>query len=579
MAQQKGGGLARKLLADALYNQGVSLLIYGEMLDAAEKTLLSALEFDAKHAPSLHNLGAIHDRRGSLCKAITFYERALKANSRHIECMQNLATAYQRCDRLEEASKLLHQLAVMDPANAGLYHLRDALLIRSIIPDKDYPTAVRRHMHASLDNCLKASLRGEAPERHAAPYFFLSYHGIANTDLHRKIALTYLHSSPSLAWNGLPPDHRAADNRRLRIGIASANLHNHSIGHTSRGLVEHLDRAKFEVVVIRLAPSPQDEMANAIDRASDQSFTVDYSNLARAREQIANLQLDILFYQDIGMEPFSYLLSFARLAPIQLTSFGHPDTTGVPNMDYFISSDLYEIEGAQAHYTEQLVLLPNAGTLSYYYKPEQPAAASRNEFGLDDDMHLYFCPQTLFKMHPDMDEVFFGILARDPLARIVLIEPAQTHMRQALEKRWKTRGSAGADRIVFIKRLLHADYLRLMSCADVMLDTVHFNGQNTNLEAFSLGIPVVTWPGAMQRERHTIGMYKAMGEESFSELIAASTADYAEKAVNVATDKKLRSDLQARIAQHCDVLYENMDFVRSCEAAFMQMANEKLRLA
>ena len=24
----------------------------------------------------------------------------------------------------------------------------------------------------------------------------------------------------------------------------------------------------------------------------------------------------------------------ARLAPVQLTSFGHPDTTGIPNMDY-----------------------------------------------------------------------------------------------------------------------------------------------------------------------------------------------------------------------------------------------------
>ncbi len=93
------------------------------------------------------------------------------------------------------------------------------------------------------------------------------------------------------------------------------------------------------------------------------------------------------------MEPFSYFLAFSRLAPVQLTTFGHPDTTGVPNMDYFISSTLYELEGAQEHYSERLVLVPNAGTLSYYHKPELPAPpASRTEFGLSSQEHCVLLP-------------------------------------------------------------------------------------------------------------------------------------------------------------------------------------------
>jgi protein O-GlcNAc transferase len=65
-----------------------------------------------------------------------------------------------------------------------------------------------------------------------------------------------------------------------------------------------------------------------------------HGGLERAHTQLGALELDVLFYQDIGMESVSYFLSFARLASVQCVSFGHPNTTGVPNMDYFISNDL-----------------------------------------------------------------------------------------------------------------------------------------------------------------------------------------------------------------------------------------------
>lgn len=70
------------------------------------------------------------------------------------------------------------------------------------------------------------------------------------------------------------------------------------------------------------------------------------------------------------MEQKSYALAMARLAPVQFVSFGHPNTTGIPNRDYFISNDLYEPEDAQAYYTENLVLLRDLPTLAHYYRPK-----------------------------------------------------------------------------------------------------------------------------------------------------------------------------------------------------------------
>jgi len=375
--------------------------------------------------------------------------------------------------------------------------------------------------------------------------------------LHQAIAQAHLRAAPSLEWKAPHIDSWKGRSGRIRIGIASTNLFNHSIGHTSRGLVEMLDRERFEVVVIRVGATPVDEFAAAIDHAADQVVLIPPGDLQKAREAIAALSLDILFWQDIGMDPITYLLAYARLAPVQVTSFGHPDTTGIPNMDYFISSSLYEVDGAQEDYSERLVTLADLGTLAYYHRPAMPTGANRGHFGLVDEEHVYLCPQALFKLHPDMDDVLLEIVERDDKARIVLIEPSLRHMRTSIEARMTQLSPKLGE--------------RLLRCADVMLDTLHFNGQNTSLEGFAMGVPIVTLPGTLQRSRHSYGMYRAMG---FMDLVAESKSDYAAKAVAVATDPAFRAHSQASIAESAGVLYENAAFVRHCEEAFVNMVEQ-----
>ena len=107
----------------------------------------------------------------------------------------------------------------------------------------------------------------------------------------------------------------------------------------------------------------------------------------------------MLVFAEVGMDAVTYTLAFSRMAPIQCATWGHPDTTGSPAIDYFISSELLETAEADAHYTERLVRLPNLGT--YYERPRLVGPAAVAEFfGLPADRHLYLCPQTLFKFHP-----------------------------------------------------------------------------------------------------------------------------------------------------------------------------------
>src|SRR5262249_32574235 len=150
------------------------------------------------------------------------------------------------------------------------------------------------------------------PLEMSGSYFPLSYHGIGNIDIARAMAALYLKWCPSLAWRSPHVEGWKPPERRIRIGLVSRFFRNHSISNTTRGLIEQLDREHFEVIVIRLVPSPGDQSAALIDKAADRVVTVP-PGLQPAREAIASLQLDVLFYQDVGLEPVSYFLAFARL--------------------------------------------------------------------------------------------------------------------------------------------------------------------------------------------------------------------------------------------------------------------------
>jgi CRISPR-associated protein Csy1 len=208
------------------------------------------------------------------------------------------------------------------------------------------------------------------------------------------------------------------------------------------------------------------------------------------------------------------------------------------------------------------------GTLSYYHRPSAPAApAAREELALQPGDRIYFCPQTLQKIQPAMDEIFLRIIELDPQARIVLIA-FDPRRRKALEMRMSRFSDRLAARVRFVDHVAYDRFLARLAVADVLLDTVHFNGQNTTLEGFAMGTPVVTLPGTLQRSRHGLGLYRAAG---FMDLVASDAEDYARKAVRVASDTVFRRHCREAIAAGCARVFEDMRFVRHTERALEAM--------
>jgi predicted O-linked N-acetylglucosamine transferase (SPINDLY family) len=408
------------------------------------------------------------------------------------------------------------------------------------------------------------SLTDPAAEVGLTP-FYLSYHGRNNLPLFRSLAAFYGRASPGLLWTSPHCTRPRRKGGRIRVGIVSRFLHAHSIGKTTRGLVAQLSRERFEVTVLFAGRMADDEVARFIRDRADRALVLEPS-LETARRQVSELELDVLFYQDIGMEAFTYFLAYSRLAPVQCVSFGHPDTTGIANMDWFVSNDLFELPGAQAHYSERLFELHDLGTLAYYYRPRLAGAVrTRASFGLSEEEHIYLCPQTLFKVHPEFDALVGGILKGDPQGRVVFIEAKVGAWTQALRERLERSLGEMAQRVSFAGHQDTESFLWLISVADVMLDTVHFNGMNTSLEAFAVGTPVVTLPGQFQRARHTQGMYRKMGLE---ECIARDARHYVQIALRLGMEPAWRAQVRGRILERCAVLYEDARVVREFERFF-----------
>lgn len=531
-----------------------------------------ALQALARCAQLLPGVAPVHYRIGCLLQDMGRAEPALWHHELAARLAPSLFGALHNAGKLAASLGLVergrrylseaHRLRPQDGIN-----MRLELLTEAIHDSTQAIAESRARFDQGLDRVLEAPPRIEDPLNKAdLPTFYLAYHGVCNRPLHAKLARAFRLAVPDLDWQA---PHCLVSGRRpgrIRIGFLSGFMRDHSIGKVARGLIAGLDRELFEVYVLNIPPVVHDETARWIRAHADHWLAV-ADRLSEARAQIAALELDVLFYQDIGMEPFSYLLAFARLARVQCLSYGHPDTTGIPNMDYYVSNDWYEPPDGAEHYSERLFRLRELPTLAYYYRPRVPdSLPKREELGLPLDTHLYVCAQTPFKLHPDFDAVMRRILERDAAARIVLFADRCEEWSVRLMRRFRRTLPELAGRIQFLPRQPYPRYLQLIGIADVMLDTLHFNGMTTSLEALAVGTPVITLPTGLQRGRVTQAMYRAMGIEG---CIAADADQYAELAVGIGANADRRRALHALIRERNHLLFEDRRAISEFERFFL----------
>jgi predicted O-linked N-acetylglucosamine transferase (SPINDLY family) len=279
----------------------------------------------------------------------------------------------------------------------------------------------------------------------------------------------------------------------------------------------------------------------------------------------------VLIYPEIGMDPMTLKLASLRLAPVQAASWGHPETTGLPTIDCYLSAEGLEPHGAQAHYTERLVALPHLGC---YVEPYAGpvAVVEPGRWGLPADTPLLLCPGTPFKYAPEHDTLYAQIARRLGACRLCFfvsrVEELTQKLRCRLARAFEQQGLEFERHVSFIPWLPRPEFYGLMQRADLMLDTLGFSGFNTALQAVECALPLVTCEGRFLRGRLASGILERIG---LPELVARDEAQYVDLAVRLIQDAELRGQLRRRIASGRHALYRDTAPIRSLED-FLQRA-------
>jgi predicted O-linked N-acetylglucosamine transferase (SPINDLY family) len=285
----------------------------------------------------------------------------------------------------------------------------------------------------------------------------------------------------------------------------------------------------------------------------------------------------VLMFPEIGMDKVSAQLAGERLAAVQCVSWGHPVTSGFPTIDYFISSDLMEPPNAAAHYSENLVRLPN---LSIYYEPVDvaPVEIDRAELKLRQDAVVYWCAQSLPKYLPQFDEVFARIALEIPDCQFAFIEfgggKGVTEMfKFRLERAFGAAGLNAADHCVFLPRLAPDHFTAAIGQCDIVLDSIGWSGCNSILEGLVHDIPIVAFAGQMMRGRHAAAILNMM---NVRDTTARTVDEYISMASALGRNEQRRKDVSSEIAANKHRVYRDLQCIAGLQS-FLEEAVRKPR--
>ena len=556
-------------------------------LEKAMAAYRCALELAPQNAEVLNNLANLLHDQGDAQKAIDRYKTAIAIKPDYAEAHCNLGNVLKDQRRLDEAGQsyrhaiklrgdyarahqalgsVLVDLGRLDEAAAGyrqvarirsdpvLPEVRIASLCPRVFQDNQQIDDYRRRLLEKL-----ARLSGHGRNIDLAELSFFGYEPPFDLLLQGRDDRPIREAYAAVFENCFPRQVAPGSDGPPRIGFLVTNGHEGIFIRCMRGILENLRPGLFRPAVI-CSPGGIGKIGRSIHVEGLDLLAIP-ERFDRAVELIQDNRFDLLYFWEIGTDPTNYFLPFCRLAPVQCTSWGVPGTSGISEVDYYLSSDLIEVPDADDHYTE--VLYRAETLLAYEYRMTLPDSPKRrSDFGLPADRNVYLCPQQLGKIHPDFDPILGEILRRDERGLLALVEDYHQYAGECLRERLARTIPDVVQRIVFLRRQTLSDYMCLVAAADVLLDSLHYGGGITAYDAFSFDQPIVTLPSQYRRGRYALGCYRKMG---IMDCVAATPAEYVDIAVRLGTDQEYRESVRARIHSAAGVLFEDLDSVREFE--------------
>lgn len=595
--------------AEAHYNLGTALRALGRGEEAI-KSFDHALALQPKYAKAHNNRGAALEALNRLEEALASYQAALAIAPGFAEARTNRSRVQTALGRFDDALQSADAYIALRPDDADGYLERGKLLVdlnRIDDAEQDFQKGLAlrpQHAETRFADCIGAlpilyadegeiARRRETYERKlralcadaeagkltgdldkaivARMPFLLAYQGASDRELQSLYgALIHRIVARRDAPPALPPP--PAPGEPIRVGFVSSHFFLHSNWKIPiKGWLSQLDRMRFKIFGYHLG-TKRDAETEAAAALCDR-FVHRILDVAGWRREILSDAPHVLIYPGLLMDNFSLPLAAQRLAPVQITSWGHPETSGLPTLDYYLSSDLMEPADGAAHYTEELVRLAN---LSIYYEPVavEPMAVTRAELGLRGDAAVFWCGQSLYKYLPQHDAVFARIAQAAPQSQFVFLRhngaPLVNELFQRrLERTFAALGLRATDHCVHLGRLSQSKFVAAIGLADVFLDSIGWSGCNSALESLPRDKPIVTTAGALMRGRHSAAILRMM---DVTGTIADTLDRYVDIAARLANDPAERQAVARAMAENKHKVYRDRACISDLEALLERAA-------
>lgn len=479
---------------------------------AAERWLEKACELQPQNAGLFSNFAEAARRLGKLEVALARFEVALALDDSQLESHFNFGLALAASERLVEARESFRRALALAPNDAKLarrlaraHHelgeLDDAedVLERSLARAPDDARALaalgavlfHSGRHGEAEAKLRRSLQLQpSAQTHGALLFqsmFSSAHDAASIREEAR-AFGRAYGGPHLRLPAAARERARDPERRLRIGYLSADFREHVTANVVLPLLRHQSSA-VEV------------HCYASQRERD-SFTEEFRRLSmgwrdirdlddqRAAELIAADGIDILVDLTMHMAGSRWGVVARKPAPLQLCWFAYPGSSGLASVDYRVSDSFLDPPGSDDAYPERTLRLPDCfwcwEPLLEELESGDPPCAKRGYV-------TFGCLNNFCKVTDETLVAWSRVLGGVPGSRLLLLAPPGRARGRVLER--LSNLGVSEERVRFVPHQNRRAYFELYREIDVCLDTLPYNGHTTSLDAFWMGVPVVTLVG------------------------------------------------------------------------------------
>jgi protein O-GlcNAc transferase len=573
--------------ADAHFNLGRALADNGR-LDEAAGAYRRSLEIDPREEGPHVNLGNLLKDQGDLAGAADCFRRALVINHNQAMTHSNLGNVLEKLGQPDDAVASHQRALALTPDNPQmLSNLGTARLEQGRLDDA--VASYRRALeidprfavaHYNLGNTLKylgrvddgvASLRraleidpGDAKTERSLLSALLNVPGLSVHDLFDEHLTIAGNQSAGIVAIDAPFANDPAEGRRLRVGYLSSDFRSHSVGTNLFPLLSAHDRTQFEVFCYADVLRP-DAMTERFRSCADHWRAIAGQTDSQVARMIRADAIDVLVCLAGRFDRNRPLVCAYRAAPVQVSLFDGA-TSGLEEMDYWLTDDYLNPPDTPEKFTEELYRLP----VFYQYPPTDDAPAVQPTPADQAGFIMFGSFNNPAKVNEQVLDLWAGVLKSVPGSRLLLKYKnwySQASLQDHAAEQFAACG-VERDRILFEAASdTFAEHLGRYGAVDIALDPFPFNGATTTFQALWMGVPVVSLAGQSFISRMTGSILHQTG---LGDLVADTPAAYVDCAKTLAIDverlRTLRSGLRDRVAS--SLLCDAPAYARSLETAF-----------